>query len=149
MSMMPNWLTLNFTIVQLIVPLANPGEVYTDYVATRWYRSPELLVGDTDYGKWAPTIYLCSLVFSSVNFSGQWMFGLLDVCSVRCSLVSQSFLATLTLTRSTSSSNVLVSKLPAIPATLRSCGCNFFVIICKTIYNFQWLHRIFWIVLLS
>jgi len=23
----------------------------TDYVATRWYRSPELLLSDTDYGK--------------------------------------------------------------------------------------------------
>lgn len=28
----------------------NPGENYTDYVATRWYRAPELLVGDTQYG---------------------------------------------------------------------------------------------------
>ncbi|KAK4469263.1 hypothetical protein MN116_006832 [Schistosoma mekongi] len=27
-----------------------PGGEYTDYVATRWYRSPELLVGDTQYG---------------------------------------------------------------------------------------------------
>ncbi len=26
-------------------------EVFTDYVATRWYRSPELLVGDPKYGK--------------------------------------------------------------------------------------------------
>ena len=32
--------------------LAQPGETYTDYVATRWYRAPELLVGDTKYGKW-------------------------------------------------------------------------------------------------
>jgi cyclin-dependent kinase-like len=24
---------------------------YTDYVSTRWYRAPELLVGDTQYGK--------------------------------------------------------------------------------------------------
>lgn len=31
--------------------LAQPGESYTDYVATRWYRAPELLVGDTKYGK--------------------------------------------------------------------------------------------------
>lgn len=31
--------------------LAKPGEVYTDYVATRWYRAPELLVGDTNYGR--------------------------------------------------------------------------------------------------
>ena len=27
------------------------GEIYTDYVATRWYRAPELLVGDTQYGR--------------------------------------------------------------------------------------------------
>jgi len=26
------------------------GDEYTDYVATRWYRAPELLVGDTQYG---------------------------------------------------------------------------------------------------
>ncbi|KAI3418851.1 Cyclin-dependent kinase-like 1 [Globodera pallida] len=26
------------------------NEIFTDYVATRWYRSPELLVGDTHYG---------------------------------------------------------------------------------------------------
>ncbi|CAG5127436.1 unnamed protein product, partial [Candidula unifasciata] len=30
--------------------LTGPGGEYTDYVATRWYRSPELLVGDTQYG---------------------------------------------------------------------------------------------------
>lgn len=30
--------------------LLNPGDEYTDYVATRWYRAPELLVGDTQYG---------------------------------------------------------------------------------------------------
>ena len=29
---------------------AGAGDEYTDYVATRWYRSPELLVGDTQYG---------------------------------------------------------------------------------------------------
>lgn len=30
--------------------LGGPGADYTDYVATRWYRAPELLVGDTQYG---------------------------------------------------------------------------------------------------
>ncbi|XP_069772715.1 cyclin-dependent kinase-like 1 isoform X2 [Narcine bancroftii] len=30
--------------------LTGPGDSYTDYVATRWYRAPELLVGDTQYG---------------------------------------------------------------------------------------------------
>lgn len=29
---------------------AGPCDYYTDYVATRWYRAPELLVGDTQYG---------------------------------------------------------------------------------------------------
>uniref|UniRef100_A0A8C8SFX1 Cyclin-dependent kinase-like 3 n=1 Tax=Pelusios castaneus TaxID=367368 RepID=A0A8C8SFX1_9SAUR len=31
--------------------LAAPGDVYTDYVATRWYRAPELVLKDTTYGK--------------------------------------------------------------------------------------------------
>ncbi|CAL8073210.1 unnamed protein product [Calicophoron daubneyi] len=31
--------------------MAAPGEAYTDYVATRWYRAPELLVGDIKYGR--------------------------------------------------------------------------------------------------
>ncbi|XP_078267192.1 cyclin-dependent kinase-like 2 isoform X2 [Rhinoraja longicauda] len=31
--------------------LAAPGETYTEYVATRWYRAPELVVGDNKYGK--------------------------------------------------------------------------------------------------
>ena len=30
--------------------MAAPGEVYTDYVATRWYRAPELLFGAKNYG---------------------------------------------------------------------------------------------------
>ncbi|KAM3184637.1 Cyclin-dependent kinase-like 1 [Hymenolepis weldensis] len=30
--------------------LTGPDDRYTDYVATRWYRAPELLVGDTQYG---------------------------------------------------------------------------------------------------
>ena len=30
--------------------LSAPGDNFTDYVATRWYRAPELLVGDTQYG---------------------------------------------------------------------------------------------------
>ena len=30
--------------------IAGPDDEYTDYVATRWYRAPELLVGDMVYG---------------------------------------------------------------------------------------------------
>lgn len=33
-----------------MILISGPGENYTDYVATRWYRAPELLVGDTQYG---------------------------------------------------------------------------------------------------
>lgn len=35
----------------LLILVTGPEEVFTDYVATRWYRSPELLVGDLNYGK--------------------------------------------------------------------------------------------------
>ncbi len=31
--------------------LKNQSAIYTDYVSTRWYRSPELLVGDANYNK--------------------------------------------------------------------------------------------------
>ena len=37
--------------------LAQPGEPYTEYVATRWYRAPELLVGDTKYGRQVSRVY--------------------------------------------------------------------------------------------
>lgn len=30
--------------------MAAPGETLTEYVATKWYRAPELLVGDRQYG---------------------------------------------------------------------------------------------------
>lgn len=45
------------------------NENFTEYVATRWYRAPELLVGDTQYGTpvdvWAIGCVFCEL------FSGQ------------------------------------------------------------------------------
>ena len=44
---LPPW-NQSFTSSILVAP---PGEAYTDYVATRWYRAPELLVGDTNYGR--------------------------------------------------------------------------------------------------
>ena len=34
----------------LFYDIAGPDDEYTDYVATRWYRAPELLVGDMVYG---------------------------------------------------------------------------------------------------
>jgi len=51
-----------------------PGEVFTDYVATRWYRAPELLVGDVKYGKavdiWAVGCLLFEMVTGDPLFPG-------------------------------------------------------------------------------
>lgn len=46
---MPATLALPFSRY-VPAPSAGPCDYYTDYVATRWYRAPELLVGDTQYG---------------------------------------------------------------------------------------------------
>ncbi|CAG5132090.1 unnamed protein product, partial [Candidula unifasciata] len=49
--------------------LTGPGGEYTDYVATRWYRSPELLVGDTQYGP-PVDVWAIGCVFAEL-FTGQ------------------------------------------------------------------------------
>ncbi|XP_076044863.1 cyclin-dependent kinase-like 4 isoform X2 [Oratosquilla oratoria] len=55
--------------------LMNPGENYTDYVATRWYRAPELLVGDTLYGPpvdvWAIGCVVAELVKGEALWPGK------------------------------------------------------------------------------
>ncbi|GBP24434.1 Cyclin-dependent kinase-like 1 [Eumeta japonica] len=52
-----------------------PGENYTDYVATRWYRAPELLVGDTMYGTavdvWAIGCVFAELLSSEALWPGK------------------------------------------------------------------------------
>lgn len=45
--------------------MLSPGETYTDYVATRWYRAPELLVGDTQYGT-AVDVWAVGCVFAEL-----------------------------------------------------------------------------------
>ncbi|KAL5037392.1 hypothetical protein RTP6_004831 [Batrachochytrium dendrobatidis] len=52
--------------------LAGPGAKYTDYVATRWYRAPELLVGDTEYGK-AVDIWATGCIFAEI-LTGQPLY---------------------------------------------------------------------------
>ena len=51
------------------------GENLTDYVATRWYRAPELLVGDTQYGPpvdvWAVGCVLAELVRGHALWPGR------------------------------------------------------------------------------
>ncbi|KXS15992.1 Pkinase-domain-containing protein, partial [Gonapodya prolifera JEL478] len=55
--------------------LAGPGANYTDYVATRWYRAPELLVGDTAYSKpvdvWATGCIFAELLTGQPLFPGE------------------------------------------------------------------------------
>lgn len=54
--------------------IAAPGEAYTDYVATRWYRAPELLVGDVNYGRavdvWAIGCLLAEMLTGDPLFPG-------------------------------------------------------------------------------
>ncbi|RHY96767.1 hypothetical protein DYB35_008307 [Aphanomyces astaci] len=46
--------------------LAAAGAKYTDYVSTRWYRAPELLVGDVSYGK-AVDIWAVGCMFAEIT----------------------------------------------------------------------------------
>ena len=58
--MVYSMLSFRFITLTCIKNYANfliSGEIYTDYVATRWYRAPELLVGDTQYGKWVFNLF--------------------------------------------------------------------------------------------
>ncbi|GAQ88963.1 Serine Threonine protein kinase [Klebsormidium nitens] len=55
--------------------LPHKGAALTDYVATRWYRAPELLLGSTDYGKevdqWAVGCMMGELVDGQPVFPGE------------------------------------------------------------------------------
>ncbi|XP_058799841.1 cyclin-dependent kinase-like 4 isoform X2 [Phymastichus coffea] len=55
--------------------MLSPGENYTEYVATRWYRAPELLVGDTQYGRpvdvWAIGCVFAELVRGEALWPGK------------------------------------------------------------------------------
>ncbi|XP_076129996.1 cyclin-dependent kinase-like 3 [Alosa pseudoharengus] len=54
--------------------LAPTGEPFTDYVATRWYRAPELLVGDKNYSKpvdvWAVGCLIIEMATSNAFLTG-------------------------------------------------------------------------------
>ncbi|XP_077285650.1 cyclin-dependent kinase-like 1 [Arctopsyche grandis] len=55
--------------------MISPGENYTDYVATRWYRAPELLVGDTMYSTpvdvWAIGCVFAELISGEALWPGK------------------------------------------------------------------------------
>ena len=50
----------------------NESAVYTDYVSTRWYRSPELLAGDANYAK-AVDIWAIGCIYAEM-FNGMPLF---------------------------------------------------------------------------
>jgi cyclin-dependent kinase-like len=52
--------------------LPNQSAVYTDYVSTRWYRSPELLVGDANYDK-TVDIWAIGCIYAEM-FNGMPLF---------------------------------------------------------------------------
>lgn len=62
---------------------AGPEDEYTDYVATRWYRAPELLVGDTQYGQpvdiWAIGCVFAELLTGQALWPGRSDVDQLDV----------------------------------------------------------------------
>uniref|UniRef100_T1J364 cyclin-dependent kinase n=1 Tax=Strigamia maritima TaxID=126957 RepID=T1J364_STRMM len=55
--------------------VGSPDQSYTDYVATRWYRAPELLVGDTRYGRevdvWAVGCLVAEMLTGEPLFPGE------------------------------------------------------------------------------
>ncbi len=55
--------------------VANKGQQLTDYVATRWYRAPELLLGSTNYDKtvdlWAVGCIMGELIDGQPMFPGE------------------------------------------------------------------------------
>ncbi|KAM6949244.1 cyclin-dependent kinase-like 1 [Aplochiton taeniatus] len=63
----------DFGFARSMSAVEEPG-VYTDYVATRWYRAPELLVGDTQYGRpvdvWAVGCLCVEMVSGQPLFPG-------------------------------------------------------------------------------
>ncbi|XP_050444593.1 cyclin-dependent kinase-like 4 [Cataglyphis hispanica] len=54
--------------------ITGPNESCTDYVATRWYRAPELLLGDTRYGReidvWAAGCIYAEMITGQPIFPG-------------------------------------------------------------------------------
>jgi cyclin-dependent kinase-like len=61
----------------------NPQSVYTDYVSTRWYRPPELLVGDPNYDHkvdvWALGCICAELISGVPLFPGDSDMGTLKL----------------------------------------------------------------------
>ena len=65
--------------------MGGPDSLYTDYVSTRWYRAPELLVGDTNYGP-PVDVWAIGCLFAEI-YNGQPLFpGNSDLHTLSCIL---------------------------------------------------------------
>ena len=60
---------------------AGPGGEYTEYVATRWYRAPELLVGDTQYG---PPVDVWAIGMDKHSFINSFPTSLVYLDHINC-----------------------------------------------------------------
>ena len=70
------------SIAQPDDPLAQSGPILTDYVATRWYRAPEILLGSTQYtfgvDMWSCGCILGELLGGRPMFQGSSTMNQLD-----------------------------------------------------------------------
>ena len=65
--------------------MGGADSLYTDYVSTRWYRAPELLVGDTNYGT-PVDVWAIGCLFPEI-YNGQPLFpGNSDLHTLSCIL---------------------------------------------------------------
>ncbi|GMI43407.1 hypothetical protein TeGR_g8301 [Tetraparma gracilis] len=64
----------DFGLCRSVAESAGPSPVLTDYVATRWYRAPEILLGSTQYGKgvdtWSLGCILAEMLSNRPLFQG-------------------------------------------------------------------------------
>lgn len=72
----------DFGLCRSIAEITGPNPVLTDYVATRWYRAPEILLGSTRYSKavdvWAIGCILAEMITSRPIFPGTSTMNQLD-----------------------------------------------------------------------
>lgn len=64
----------DFGLCRSVAEISGPNPVLTDYVATRWYRAPEILLGSTRYAKsvdmWAVGCIVAEMATGRPAFPG-------------------------------------------------------------------------------
>ena len=72
----------DFGLCRSLAEITGPNPVLTDYVATRWYRAPEILLGSTRYTKavdtWAVGCILAEMLMGRPAFPGTSTMNQLD-----------------------------------------------------------------------